>query len=132
LGTNARIGVSKLITTPDPYHDSFDVYAHQFTVFVPARFGADDKQRKSLEDLIRGNSPAHTQFHLRFVEPRFRVGIQSTIGLDAVVASVPKGVTLGQTPLDRSRVLTAPPSQQGGPSFEIGSTSRIGSTTKLS
>src|SRR5262249_22986727 len=36
LGTNAQLGVSKLLTTPDPFHDPFLAYSNKFTVFVPA------------------------------------------------------------------------------------------------
>ena len=40
----------------------------------------------TLEVLLGQETPAHAQFHLHFVEPRMRIGVQSAIGLDAVIA----------------------------------------------
>jgi hypothetical protein len=80
---------------------------------------------------LKNGRPAATQSYIEYVEPRFRIGFQSAIGLDSVIARYPAGVTLNQTPLNRASVLTAPDHEQGGPSLEIGSQSRIGSTTKL-
>ena len=72
------------------------VYAHRFTVFVPAALVRTDRARKALDNLLRAESPAHTRWDLRYVEPRFRIGVQSMIGFDAVVGCVPQGVTLGE------------------------------------
>jgi phage tail-like protein len=38
LNEEARMDRSQLITTQDPYRDPFHVYAHKFTVFVPASY----------------------------------------------------------------------------------------------
>jgi phage tail-like protein len=131
LGSNAQLGSTKLFTEQDPYRDPFYAYANKFTVFVPARFGRQAQDRKALETLIATESPAHTLGQVSYVEPRFRVGLQATIGLDAVIARVPEGVTLGQTALDGSRALTAPAGAPAwpSPSFEVGKDGRIGSTT---
>ena len=129
LGQNARVGVTKLLTEQDPYRDPFHVEAHKFTVFVPARFGADAAGRKALDTLIKAESPAHTSYQINYVRPLFRVGIQSTIGLDAVVARVPEGFTLGQAALGGVRVLTGPPRSRGARDLEIGRQGRIGSAS---
>lgn len=129
LDSNAQLGGTKLFSERDPLRDPFYVYANKFTVFVPARFGQSAQQRKSLQNLIATETPAHTLGEIRYVEPRFRIGIQSTIGLDAVIARVPEGVTLGQTALDGSRTLTGAPSAPSVPAFEIGKQGRIGSST---
>jgi phage tail-like protein len=129
LDNNAQLGGTKLLTEQDPYRDPFYVYANKFTVFVPARFGRSAQDRKSLLNLIATESPAHTLGQVNYVEPRFRIGIQSTIGLDAVIARVPEGVTLDQTALDGSRALTGPPGAPATPAFEIGMQGRIGSST---
>jgi hypothetical protein len=128
LDSNARVGGSRLLTEQDPYRDPFHVYAHKFTVFVPAQFGRTDQDRKALDTLLKAESPAHVQYFVRYVEPRFRVGVQSTIGLDAVIARVPEGVTLGRTELDGSRALTGPLGEPGASSLEIGREGRIGNT----
>jgi phage tail-like protein len=131
LNEGAVVDHSQLIATQDPLRDPFHVYAHQFTVFVPARCGRSDGQRRALENLLRAESPAHARYQIEYVEPRFRIGFQSTIGLDAVIARLPEGgVALGEARLGQASILTSPPHAQGGPSFQVGD-SRIGSTTKL-
>lgn len=132
LDSNAQIGATKLITTPDPERDPFLVYANQFSVFVPARCRSSDKARKALEALLRAEAPAHTRWNLQYVEPRFRIGVQSMLGFDAVVGALPQGVALGTTPLGGASVLTSPPQLGGGPSIAVGKEGRVGTTTLLS
>jgi phage tail-like protein len=132
LDENAAVGRSQLLTAPDPLHDPFRAYAFQFTVFVPSRYRDSEQQRKGLENLLRAESPAHTRFNLRFVEPRFRIGMQSMIGFDTVIGCVPQGVTLGEGALGEATVLTSPPHLQGGPAMALGKEGRIGLTTQLS
>ncbi len=131
LDANAQVAQSQLISTQDPYRDPFHVYAHKFSVFVPASYGRSDKQKKALENLINAQKPAHTQVQIEYVEPRFRIGFQSMIGLDTVIGRYPEGVTLDTTPLGSASVLGEPPDKQGKPTLRIGKQSRIGSTTRL-
>ena len=131
LNDGAQVGLSQLITTQDPYRDPLHVYAHKFTVFVPASYGRSDRHRKGLGNLLRAEAPAQTLFQVKYVEPRFRIGFQSMIGLDSVIGRLPEGVRLDDTPLGRASVLGPPPPRQGGPSFEIGREGRIGTTTQL-
>ena len=116
LNSNAQAGGSQLISTPDPYRDPFHVYAHQFTVFVPARCRTAE-QRKSLENLLKSESPAHTRFYLEYVEPRFRIGVQSMIGFDSVIGRVPRPMALGQRLGDVSLFA---PTADAAPSLRIG------------
>ena len=96
---NAQLGVSQLNTTQDPFRDPFHVYAHKFSVFVPAWVGASPRRRKSLEQLIQAEKPGHTAHQLIFVEPRFRIGIQS---MDTTVSALFKPrMSSMQTPVRR-------------------------------
>ena len=124
LGDNAQVGVTQLKATQDPLRDPFHVYAHKYTVFVPARAGNTPEKRRSLENLLKNESPAHTLGNIEYVEARFRIGFQSMIGLDSVVGRVPQGVTLGQTPIGPASVLT------GDDDTVIGE-SRLGTTATL-
>ena len=117
---------------PIPLRDPFLVHAHQFSVFVPARCRDDERSRKALENLLRGEAPAHTRGHLHFVEPRFRIGVQSMLGFDAVVGGVPQGVTLGETPLGAASILDGAAALDGGPAIALGKDGRIGTTARLS
>jgi phage tail-like protein len=131
LGAHGQAGVTRLDRSPDPEHDPFLVHAHQFSVFVPARCHASDRQRKALENLVKTEAPAGTRGYLHFVEPRFRIGIQSLVGFDSVVAAVPQGVTLGATPLGDTSILTAPPYLRGGPAIALDKEGRVGTTALL-
>jgi phage tail-like protein len=131
LGANAQAGVTRLDASPRPDEDPFLVHANQFSVFVPARCSTTDRTRRALENLLKADSPAGTRGQLHFVEPRFRIGIQSMLGFDAVVAALPQGVTLGTTPLGAASILTTPPHLQGGPAIAVGKEGRIGTTMRL-
>jgi hypothetical protein len=98
---------------------------------VPASLRRSDTARKALENILRNGRPAATQAQLEYVEPRFRIGFQSMIGFDSVVGRYPSGATLNDMQLGRATVLTAPPDKQGGPAWEIGARSRVGTTTRL-
>jgi len=124
---NAQIGVTTLNTVPDPLRDPFHVYAHKFSVFVPARIRDDALERRALERLLVLEAPAHTQVDIRYVEPRYRVGVQATIGLDGVIARTPRGVTLDESRLRQGTVLSGRPF---GPHLELDNT-RVGLTTRL-
>jgi len=106
LGTQqAQVDETQLIHRQDPLRDPFHVYAHQFSIFVPARVGKDDRERKGLENLLKAESPAHTKWTIHYVEPRFRIGFQSMIGLDAVVGRYPSGIRLREAKLRNGTVL---------------------------
>jgi phage tail-like protein len=134
---NARLGplscpadrqpATRLYSVPDPARDPFFVYAHKFTVFVPARVKSREWQRRGLEQLLASEAPAHTQWDIEYVEPRFRVGVQALIGFDSVIARVPRGIRLNDNRLGQGTVL--PP--QPGRRARIGLDARVGETVRL-
>lgn len=89
LEENSRLGDFALVGTGDPVRDPFIVHAHKFSVFVPAARLRNEATERMLRHLIDTEKPAHTQFDLVKVEPRFRVGTQSTVGLDTQVGAYP-------------------------------------------
>ena len=91
LDENSRVGDFALDATPDPARDPFFVYAHKFSVFVK-RGELDDAGERMMRRLIEQAKPAHTQYDLVRVEPRLRVGMQSTLGLDTQVGIYPRAV----------------------------------------
>jgi hypothetical protein len=115
-------------TVPDPLRDPFHVHAHGFSVFVPSRVRESEVDRQALEQLLAREAPAHTRVDIRYVEPRFRVGVQATIGLDAVVARTPRGVVLGGAALRRGTVISG--RRVHGPQLQVGD-ARVGTTTRL-
>jgi phage tail-like protein len=131
LGEGAQAGGSQLITTTDPHRDPFHVQAHRFSVFVPAAAARSDRRRRGLERLIDSERPAHTQADVVYVEPRLQVGVQSSIGLDAVIGRYPEGVTVASSRLGTGSILGSSPGDRNEPWPEVGTTARIGTTTKL-
>ncbi|HEY7303656.1 MAG TPA: phage tail protein [Bryobacteraceae bacterium] len=89
LNEGAQIGGTQLVTSNDPLRDPFHYTAHRFTVFVPGRLEDSDALRRSLLNLLRSESPAHTKYEVEFVRPKFRIGVQSSIGLNSVIARKP-------------------------------------------
>jgi phage tail-like protein len=127
LNAGAEVGRSELVAIDDPLRDPYLAFAHKFTAFVPCRYRRLESERRALEQLLRTESPAHTQHQIVFVEPRFRIGVQSMIGFDAVIGRVPEGVRLDQAPLGRATVLTAKTARRP---FALGE-GRIGTTDYL-
>jgi phage tail-like protein len=125
---NAQVGVTRLDSVLDPLRDPFHVAAHKFSVFVPARIRDTPGERRALEQLLAHEAPAHTQVDVRYVEPRFRVGVQAMIGLDSVIARSPCGVKLDEAVLRHGTVLSG--ERSSGPQLEVGD-SRVGTTTRL-
>ena len=101
--SGARLGTTELNTSQDPLRDPFHVYAHRFSVFLPGWLKRAPVQRRAIEALIEAEKPAHTEAKLVYVEPRFRVGVQSMLGYDAVVGAYPQGVVVGEASLGRGR-----------------------------
>jgi phage tail-like protein len=128
LGVNAKVGHTQLTMVPDPLHDPFRFYANRYSVFVPACFGRNSAARKTLENLLRSESPASVRWTLELVEPRFRIGVQSMIGFDAVVGALPSsGVALGSAKLGRETLLSGSPA----PAVRIGRRGRIGTGARV-
>jgi phage tail-like protein len=82
LGVFAREGQTRMISTGDPHRDAFQEYAHRFRVFVPAAWAQSAEDERMIRRAVDAERPAQTAYDLCLVEPRFRVGVQSTVGLD--------------------------------------------------
>jgi hypothetical protein len=128
LGENSTIGSFQITGVNDPLRDPFWVYAHKFTVFLPASMAPTDADRSAIQRIIDMSKPAHTQCVLELVEPRFRVGIQASIGLDTAIGRYPTGVREGDATLGYDAVLQDSPDEPAQPRFRVGVRSRLGST----
>jgi hypothetical protein len=89
LGVFAREGEARIVSTGDPCRDAFREYAHRFRVFVPAAWVRSAEDERMVRRAVDAEKPAHTAYDLCLVEPRFRLGVQSTVGLDTIVAATP-------------------------------------------
>jgi phage tail-like protein len=89
LGVYSQVGEAALVSTGDPPHDMFNQTAHKFRVSFPAGWLRSSEDESMLRRAIDGDKPAHTSYHLNLVEARFRVGHQSTIGVDTIIGGLP-------------------------------------------
>jgi phage tail-like protein len=131
VGVNSSIGSFQLVDYGDPSLDIFNAYAYQFIVIVPRWPGATQSDQMAIQQIIDMAKPAHTVAQLRWAEPRFRIGIQSFVGVDTVLAKYPVGVIEGQGSLGYDTVLGNPAETSKRPSSSLGRSSRIGCRTTL-
>jgi hypothetical protein len=126
LEEHSRIGDFALVGTGDPQRDPFHVYAHKFSVFVPAcRYRSEIDERK-IRGLIDSEKPAHTEYTLCSVEARFRVGMQSTVGFDTMVGAYPRLVLNRSATLGYDTLLGRAPEAEGPSTIKVGERSRVG------
>jgi len=86
LGKYSQEGQAKLVSAGNPQWDEYNEYAHRFRVVVPAAWVRTAANEQSLRTILDSEKPAHTRYDLCLVEPRFRIGVQSTVGVDAMIA----------------------------------------------
>lgn len=114
LDVHAEVGGTRLIATPDPLRDPLLVHAHRASVFVPAGVLCTPALQRALQRLLQRETPAHVELQLHHVAPRFQVGRQAMVGLDAVVARTPRGVQL------QAAGEAAAPEAKPGPASRLG------------
>lgn len=139
LGVFSRVGEARLVSTGDPQRDLFHEYAHRFRVLVPAGWVRSAEEERMVRRAIDSEKPAHTSYELCLVEPRLRVGVQCTVGVDTIVAGYPEARLPCDPPADLPESL-APRGRLGydtvlaGRSDEglrLGAGDRIGATPPL-
>jgi phage tail-like protein len=94
IGEYSRVGEARIISTGSPDTDLFHTYAHRFELFVPAAAIKTDDHERMLRRAVDAAKPAHATYDLNLVAARFRVGVQSSVGLDTVIGAYP-GMRLG-------------------------------------
>jgi hypothetical protein len=128
LDGTARTGVTKLDTTRNPLTDPFNIAANRFSIFLPARSVSDSRAQKQIRRLIDEHRPADALAIVVPVHARMRIGIQASIGFDAVVGCWPSGITLSEDKLGRGTVLSG--ANPGGVTARIGRTARLQSAPR--
>jgi phage tail-like protein len=128
LEENSRIGDFALVGTSDPEQDPFSLYAHRFSVFIPTAQSPPQIERQ-IRAVIEDQKPGHTQFTLERVESRFRVGVQSTVGMDTLVGAYPQMVLNHCSTLGYDAVLNGAPESKTG-ALEVGKR-RVGVNTTV-
>jgi phage tail-like protein len=135
LGEHSEIGTFQLLDQGDPTRDPFHHLAHRFTVYVPVCGGLGEagreELRRQLRRIVELAKPAHTEGEVELVEPRFRIGSQSLVGVNTMIAAYPEGVVTGVSELGRGTLLGPSAEGPAPPTLQVGVRSRIGSSTLL-
>lgn len=126
----SSIGAFRLQDNGDPAVDSFNQYAHKFTVFVPARREYTELERQTIHRIVDAAKPAHTQADVRILEPRYRIGSQAIIGMSTVLSPLPRGFGVCEAKLGNDTLLGPSEDERLAPALRIGR-SRIASDTRL-
>jgi phage tail-like protein len=125
LGESTQLGNFKLGDMDTPRADPFNTHAHRFTVIIPDNYCNNEEKERIIKRVVELWKPAHTQFFLRRVKPGFKVGLQSMIGADTIIAKYPQAV-LGQVSrLGKESILSSAPGESGAPGFVLNKTIRL-------
>jgi phage tail-like protein len=83
----ARTGEARLVSVGAPADDLLREFAHRFRVYVPSAWVRTPNDETMLRRALDAEKPAHTSYELFLVEPRLRVGVQATVGLDTIIGA---------------------------------------------
>jgi hypothetical protein len=127
----SQIGYFRLIGTPEPILEPLDWGANRFTVFFPSSPYTVAETVQKVQNVVEREKPAHTQAELCPVLPRLRVGVQATIGTDAVVGGISHLVLNQLSTLNYDSILACSSEEQQLRSRGMTSRPRTGLTAKL-
>jgi len=97
LASTAMLGQSHLLAAADIGTPLFADIAHRFCVQVYAAQLTEPRTHDLILQVLDREKPAHTEYHVCVIEPRMRVGVQSRIGIDSLVAGPAPDLRLGET-----------------------------------
>jgi phage tail-like protein len=117
LGSSATVDRSHLIEGVDYGAPLFEGVAYRFTVRLYQGGSYSEQRRRAVEAVLEREQPAHTEHLVCRVEPRLTVGMQSRVGVDAIVGGEPLPTRLDGDALLGDRLLLG-----GRPAGRIGMT----------
>jgi phage tail-like protein len=126
VGTSCDVDQSHLITNDDFGSPLFTDVAYQFSVGVYRGQIMCEGVLPQIQAVLEQEKPAHTNYQLCVIEPHFRVGFQSRIGIDTVVAGTSRSMALGSGQLLGTETVLA-----GNAVSRLGMETRLGVTTRL-
>lgn len=127
VGATAVLDQSHLITEQDFGSPLFSDLAYQFSVQIYRGQLMCPGTLDNVRAVLEREKPAHTTYHLCIIEPRFRVGFQSRVGIDTVVGGPQRSLSLDTSQrLGLETVLAGPPPSLLGPDNRLGVNTRLG------
>lgn len=110
FGVSDADSAYRMISPDRPEEDQQRIHSYRCRVLIPAGWIRDERELALVEETIRREMPAHLVAELEFVEPALRVGIQSKVGVDMVIAAPPASIlpAIGPRLAADDTVLTLP------------------------
>ena len=112
VGTFSQVGAFRLTDRPPPGAESYDWGANEFSVFYSADPYDPDASTAKIAAVVDREKPAHTQANLVPVLPRFRVGVQATVGVDTRVGGYTQLVLGSLSRLNYDAILSSSPAER--------------------
>ena len=95
LNESAVIGSSTVADEWELHRPGFADYAHRFIIFLYPVHLRDGITQRTIQMILDREKPAHTQYFCCVIEPTMRVGEQSMVGLDTIIAKDPDELVVG-------------------------------------
>jgi phage tail-like protein len=86
---SSTLGTGTLRDVGSPETDHVTIDARRFSVFVPRTLVPTADDVRQLRNVLAHEQPADTSGELVFIEPRMRIGVQSTLGVDSILGVYP-------------------------------------------
>ena len=131
VGTFSQVGAFRLTDRPEPAAEPYDWGANGFSVFFPADPYDPDATTRRVSDVVEREKPAHTQANYVPVLPRFRVGVQATIGVDTSVGGYTQLVLGSLSRLNYDAILAGSPAERDLENLGTSARPLIGVNTRL-
>ncbi|MBV9759638.1 MAG: hypothetical protein JO340_03650 [Acidobacteriaceae bacterium] len=131
LGVTSKVGSFRLTNSPPPSAEPFDWGANQFSVFFPASPYTAASTSLAIQKVLDREKPAHTQAFLSPVFPRLRLGVQSTLGVDAYVGKVNPMILGKLSTLNYDAVLARSQSQRDMQALGLSPFPRLGKNATI-
>jgi hypothetical protein len=126
VGTTAVLDQSHLISDEDFGAPLFTDVAYQFRVSVFRSQASSPDALATIRAILDSEKPAHTTYELCVIEPAFRIGFQSSVGVDSIVGGPPRELALGS-----DHALGVNTALGGMPPNRVGEGTRLGVSTRL-
>ena len=126
VGASAVLDQSHLIAAEDFGSPLFTDVAFQFSALVYRSEVTCADALARVRAVLDQEKPAHTAYHLCIIDPHFRVGFQSRVGIDTVVAGPPRSLALGT-----GQALGVDAALAGPSPSVLGADSRLGVSARL-
>jgi phage tail-like protein len=131
LGSYSQVGTFQLTSQPEPALEPYAVNAHRFSVFFQTDPHALAETRARVEKVVEREKPGHTEASLCPVFPRFRVGVQATIGIDTVVGTISHAVLNQMATLNYDTILGCSLEEQALRAMGSAMRPAVGATTRV-